>query len=122
MKVARNWLIVLIFVIVLSVILFITGRQHNVYIENKPKGEYVAVKDIRYSLDGEKEKKIKPNKRKAEVVKGRSHKIVVQYKDTDGVTKEIEKKFELKATEDIIIYLPVLTNNGEEWMEEFISK
>lgn len=122
MKIARNWIILLVFLVILSVILFITGRQHNVYVENKARNEYVAVKDIKYSLDGDKEKKIKPNKRKAEVVKGRSHKIVVEYKDAQGNKQKIEKDFDVKATEDLIIYLPVLIGNGNDWVEEFVSK
>ena len=122
MKIARNWIILLVFLVILSVILFITGRQHNVYVENKARNEYVAVKDIKYSLDGDKEKKIKPNKRKAEVVKGRSHKIVVEFKDAQGNKQKIEKDFDVKATEDLIIYLPVLIGNGNDWIEEFVSK
>ena len=122
MKIARNWIILLVFLVILSVILFITGRQHNVYVENKARNEYVAVKDIKYSLDGDKEKKIKPNKRKAEVVKGRSHKIVVEFKDAQGNKQKIEKDFDVKATEDLIIYLPVLIGNGNDWVEEFVSK
>ena len=122
MKIARNWILLLVVIIIVSVLLFITGRQHNIYIENKTVGEYAAVKDIKYSLDGEKEKKIKPNKRKAEIVKGRSHKIIVEFKDSSGAVQTIERKFDLKATENVIIYLPILVNNGNSWIEEFISK
>lgn len=122
MKIARNWILLLVVIIIVSVLLFITGRQHNIYIENKTVSEYAAVKDIKYSLDGEKEKKIKPNKRKAEVVKGRSHKLLVEFKDDSGVSQKIEKKFELKATEDVIIYLPILVNDRNNWIEEFVTK
>ena len=122
MKIARNWIVLLGILIVLSGMLFVTGRQHNVYVENKTRDQYVTVKDIKYSLDGEKEKKIKPDKRKAETVKGRSHKIIVEFKDEAGNKKEIEKNFDLKATEDIIIYLPVLVKDENGWLEEFVSK
>lgn len=122
MKMIRNWIILIIVVIGISVALFITGRLHNVYFENKEKDGYAVISDISYSLNGEKAKKVRVNRRGLGEVKGRTHELVVTFKDKDGNKKEIKKTITLGATENVIIYLPVLAGNGENWMEEFKSK
>lgn len=122
MKMIRNWILLMIVVIGISVALFITGRLHNVYFENKTKNGYEAIKDISYSLNGEKAKKVRVNRRGMGEVKGRTHELVVTYKDEAGKKQEIKKSITLGATENVIIYLPVLVGNGENWMEEFKAK
>lgn len=122
MRMVRNWIILIIVIIIISAGLFITGRQHSVYLENKDRDGYVAVKDISYSLDGEKEKKVRVNKRGLSEVKGRTHTLVVTYKDGNGAKQKLEKKITLGATENVIIYLPILVGNGENWVEEFKAK
>lgn len=122
MKMVRNWILLIIVVIGISVALFITGRLHSIYFENKSKDGYTAIKDISYSLNGEKSKKVRVNKKGMGEVKGRTHELLVTYKDEAGKKQEIKKTITLGATEDIIIYLPVLVGNGEKWMEEFEAK
>ncbi|WP_291259314.1 DUF6672 family protein [Fusobacterium sp.] len=115
MKIIRNWIILIIVVFGISIALFSTGRLHNIYIENKEKDGYLPVKGVTYSLNGEKEKKIRENKRGMVEGKGRSHELVIKYKDENGEKREIV----LGMTEDVIIFIPILINNGENWIEEF---
>lgn len=114
MKITRNWIILIIIMVAVSVFLFISGRQHTVYIENKYKD--IKSIDVSYSVDGEKIKKIKANKKKVELVKGRSHNILVEFKGENGDMKKIEKSFTLGATENIEINIPLLINNNDNWI------
>lgn len=119
MKKIRNWILLIIVVIGISVALFVTGRLHNIYIENKSKDGYLPVKGVTYSLNGEKAKKIRENKRGMVEGKGRTHELTVKYKDENGDKKEIKKELKLGITEDVIINLPILINGGDNWIEEF---
>lgn len=122
MKMIRNWVLLMIVVIGISVALFITGRLHSVYFENRARDGYEAIKDVSYSLNGEKAKKVRVNRRGMGEAKGRTHKLLVIYKDENGEKQEIKKTITLGATENVIIYLPVLVGNGENWIEEFEAK
>lgn len=122
MKMIRNWVLLMIVVIGISVALFITGRLHSVYFENRARDGYEAIKDVSYSLNGEKAKKVRVNRRGMGEAKGRTHELLVTYKDENGEKQEIKKTITLGATENVIIYLPVLVGNGENWMEEFKAK
>ena len=119
MKKIRNWILLIIVVIGISVALFVTGRLHNIYIENKSKDGYLPVKGVTYSLNGEKAKKIRENKRGMVEGKGRTHELTVEYRDENGDKKEIKKELKLGITEDVIINLPILINGGDNWIEEF---
>lgn len=122
MKMIRNWVLLMIVVIGISVALFITGRLHSVYFENRARDGYEAIKDVSYSLNGEKTKKVRVNRRGMGEAKGRTHELLVTYKDENGEKQEIKKTITLGATENVIIYLPVLVGNGENWIEEFEAK
>lgn len=122
MKMIRNWVLLMIVVIGISVVLFITGRLHSVYFENRARDGYEAIKDVSYSLNGEKAKKVRVNRRGMGEAKGRTHELLVTYKDENGEKQEIKKTITLGATENVIIYLPVLVGNGENWIEEFEAK
>lgn len=39
--------------------------------------------------------------------KGRTHELLITYKDETGKKQEIKKEITLGITEDVIIYLPV---------------
>ena len=68
------------------------------------------------------EKKVRINKRGMVEVKGRTHELIVTFKDKAGKKHEIKKTITLGATENVIIYLPVLVGDGENWIEEFAGK
>ena len=58
MKIARNWIILIVALLGIAAALFISGKQHRVFIDNKKVGEYTAI-DVSYSINGEKAKKIR---------------------------------------------------------------
>jgi len=92
---------VILAMIILGVFLFISGKEHVIFIENK--GEKYTPKNAYYILDGEKEVKIKAKKKKREYAKGVNHTIEIRFKDTSGVEKKIVKEFKTKMGKRITI-------------------
>jgi len=102
--------------IVLGVILFVTGKEHRVFVENKSVDEYKAVKKVQYVVNDDKEIKVKKNKKKLSNVKGTTHEIVVTYEKA-GENIQVEKSFKLKVMEEALISIPRLIGGSEDWIE-----
>lgn len=115
MKIVRNWVALIVVLIGISTALFISGKQHKIFIDNKKVGEYAAV-DISYSVNGDKTKKIRVNKKAMVYVKGPKHKLTIEFKDNTGKDVVLENEFKLTPTEDATIYLPLLINGEENWI------
>lgn len=64
---------VILAMILLGIFLFISGKEHAVFIENK--GEKYTPKNAYYILDGKEEVNIKKKKKKREYIKGVNHTI-----------------------------------------------
>ena len=98
MKIARNWIILIVVLLGIAAALFISGKQHRVFIDNKKVGEYTAI-DVSYSINGEKAKKIRVNKKAMVYVKGPKHKLIIEFKDNTGknVILENKSKYNIKA-------------------------
>ena len=107
--------------VVLGVILFVTGKEHRVFVENKSIDGYKAIKKVQYVVNGEKEVKVKKNKKKLSKVKGSTHQIVVIYED-GGKTHKIEKSFKLKVMEEASISIPMLIGGSEDWIDSESTK
>ncbi|MDU1910160.1 DUF6672 family protein [Fusobacterium sp.] len=116
MKIVRNWIILIAVLVGIAVALFISGKQHRVFIDNKKVGEYTAI-DVSYSISGEKAKKIKVNKKAMVYVKGSKHKLIIEFKDNTGKDVTLENEFKLSPMEDATIYLPLLINGEENWIK-----
>lgn len=102
--------------LLLSTFLFITGKEHKVFIENKTVGEYKAVKVAEYTVNDQEAVKIKKRKKKLAKVKGRTHEISVTYKNGDK-EQTVTKKFTLGAMDEATISIPVLLKDGSDWIE-----
>ncbi len=102
--------------ILLGIFLFVSGREHRVFVENKSIGEHKAFKSVVYAIDNQEDVKVKKNKKKVSMVKGSSHEIVVIYKE-GGIEKKISREFRLKALEEATISIPGLIGDSEEWIE-----
>lgn len=102
--------------IILGVFLFVSGREHRVFVENKSVGEHKAFKSVVYTIDNQKEIKVKKSKKKLSKVKGSSHEIIVTYKK-NGEEQKVSREFKLKALEEATISIPGLIGGSEEWIE-----
>lgn len=115
MKRILSWAVVGAVTIVISVLLFITGKQHKVMLIN---GAEVPAR-VSYIVDGEnadKPKSIRANKKGVVYVKGINHEIVIKFKDVDGTNKEITKKFKTKISQEETIDFAGIINGAEDWI------
>lgn len=118
MKRILSWAVVGIIVVIISVLLFITGKQHKVMLINGAEGAEVPAR-VSYIVDGEnadKPKSIRANKKGVVYVKGINHEIVIKFKDADGTNKEISKKFKTKISQDETIDFAGMINGTEDWI------
>lgn len=104
---------VVIAMIILGIFLFISGKEHEIFIENK--GEKYTPKKAYYMLDGKKEVKVKKKKKKREYVKGVNHTIEVRFKDASGTEKKIVKEFKAEMGKKIIINVAMIENGS--WLK-----
>lgn len=111
---------VILAMILLGVFLFISGKEHAVFIENK--GEKYTPKNAYYILDGKKEVKVKKKKKKREYAKGVKHTIEVRFKNIDGVEKKFVKEFEAKMGKKITINIAMIESDSWIKMENLKSK
>lgn len=111
---------VILAMILLGIFLFISGKEHAVFIENK--GEKYTPKNAYYILDGKKEVKIKKKKKKREYIKGVNHTIEVRFKGADGIEKKVVKEFKTKMGKKITINVAMIENDSWMKIEELKSK
>ena len=118
MKRILSWAVVGAVTIIISVLLFITGKQHKVMLINGADGAEVPAR-VSYIVDGEnadKPKSIRANKKGVVYVKGINHEIVIKFKDTDGTNKKITKKFKTKISQEETIDFAGMINGTEGWI------
>ena len=97
--------IIVLILVVISVILFITGKRHDILIENN------SSIGIKYSINGEPYKTLDTGRKAGGVTKGIGNVIFI--KTNDG--KVIEKDL---PSDDINIFINEIINNSENWYKE----
>lgn len=105
MKKLGKFIIIIFILVLVSVILFITGKRHDVIIENN------AVSIVKYSVNGEPYQILEAGKKAQTFSKGISN--VIYFKTEEG--KVIEKDLPAK---DIKILINESINNSTEWYKE----
>ena len=118
MKRVLSWAVVGAVTIIISVLLFVTGKQHKVMLINGADGAEVPAR-VSYIVDGEnadKPKSIRANKKSVVYVKGINHEIVIKFKDADGTNKEIAKKFKARISQEETIDFAGIINGTEDWI------
>jgi len=111
---------VILAMILLAIFLFISGKEHAIFLENK--GEIYTPKNAYYILDGKKEVKIKKKKKKREYIKGIDHTIEIRFKGADGVEKKVVKEFKTKMGKKITINVAMIESDSWLKVEELKSK
>ena len=117
MKRIMSWIVVIGITILISIMLFMTGKLHKVMLTNGKKGNQEVLKVIEYSIDKSPFKKIKAYKKTVVEVKGISHTIVIKFKNKNGEEEEITQKFKAKIGERENIDIFKVINNKENWLE-----
>ena len=100
--------IIVLILVVISVILFITGKRHNILIENNsPTG-------IKYSINGEPYKTLDAGKKTMGMIKGIGNVIFIKTNDNKVIEKDL-------PSEDVNIFINEIINNSENWYKEKIE-
>ena len=97
--------IIVLILVVISVILFITGKRHDILLENN------SSTGIKYSINGEPYKTLDTGRKVEGMTKGIGNVIFI--KTSDG--KVLEKDL---PSDDINIFINEIINNSENWYKE----
>ena len=110
--------IAIFLVIVLAVVMFIIGKQHKIYFDNKDWGPYKAYQFVEVSVDKQDSVELARRDRDVFTVVAQGHTI---YIDAMGDEKEVKIHIPL-FMRDVLINIPALMNGEDQdkWMEEFI--
>ena len=97
--------IVVLILVVISVILFITAKRHDILIENN------SSTGIKYSINGEPYKTLDTGRKAEGVTKGISNVIFIKTNDNKVIEKDL-------PSDDINIFISEIINNSENWYKE----
>lgn len=117
MKRLVSWIVVIGITILISIMLFMTGRLHKVMLNNGKKGDENIMEVVEYSIDKSPFKKIKALKKSVVEVKGISHIITVRFENENGKKMEITEKFKAKIGERENIDISKIVNNENDWLK-----
>ncbi|PID67302.1 MAG: hypothetical protein CR959_00790 [Fusobacteriales bacterium] len=106
-KIYRNSILILA-ILIISVILFITGKKHDVFILNNTSNE------IKYSINGQPYKVIRAKKKIKTFAKGIGNNIY--FKNSNG--KVIERDLDLGIGKNIEISIKEIFENSKSWYKE----
>ncbi|MGN1189191.1 MAG: DUF6672 family protein [Candidatus Ornithospirochaeta sp.] len=111
-------IIAILLVILLAVIMFIIGKQHKIYFDNKDWGPYKAYQFVEVSVDKQDSVELARRDRDVFTVVAQGHTI---YIDAMGDEKEVKIHIPL-FMKDVLINIPALMNGEDQdkWMEEFV--
>ncbi len=126
LKFLMRWfqrLVVLAALIALGVWLFYIGREHQIFLDNKTLGEFKALEQVNVSVDDSKISELMPRERDVKKVVGPKFVIKAEIFNEDGdiiktITKEIEidNLCKFQFSKDIMINLPALAGNAENFI------
>lgn len=116
MKKIFSWSLLLLFVFFLSLFLFITGKQHKIFLKNGSSKMKEIPKEVFYKIDNQKEKKIKKGKKAVSYVKGKKHLIELKYKNEKGEEIKIKKEFIAKISSVEEIELSEIIKGKDKWL------
>lgn len=97
--------IIVLILVVISVILFITGKRHNILIENN------SATGIKYSINGEPYKTLDTGKKVEGITKGTGNVIFIKTNNDKVIEKDL-------PSDDVNIFINEIINNSENWYKE----
>ncbi len=105
-------------VILIAVLMYIIGKQHNVYIDNKDMGSYKAFSFCEVTMDKQETLQLAKRDRDVFTVVNQGHKFTVE---ANGQTKTVKLSIPLQM-KNVLINIPAFMAGApqSEWMSEFI--
>jgi len=120
LKFLMRWaqrLIVLAALIALGIWLFYIGREHQIFLDNKTLGEFKALEQVNVSINGGEISELMTRERDVKKVVGPKFEIKAEVFDEDGeIVKTITKEIKICFSKDIMINLPALAADGENFI------
>lgn len=106
--------------ILLAFLMYVIGKQHNIYIDNKDANGYKALNYVEVSIDNNKAEELLKRDRIGVEVMNQSHKITVRVGDVETV---IKFKIPLQMR-SVLISIPTLLagESQDKWMREFVME
>lgn len=114
---------IIIILIFLGIFLYTIGKEHKVLIDNVDVtiNDTYYISDTNYNVwvNNQEIGLLEKGKRKAAMVVGKNHKIIVQeVKNKELIGEKYEKMFNLKSNENATINLPAMINNADIWIKK----
>ena len=101
----------------LGVWLFYTGREHQIFLDNKTIGEYSALEQVNVSINGDRPVELMSRERDVRKAVGPIFELKAEAFDEEGnIANTITKTIELDFSKDVMISLPALVGGAEEFI------
>lgn len=117
LKFLMRWfqrLVVLAGLIALGFWLFYIGREHQIFLDNRPYGEYKALEQVNVSVNGGKTLELMVRDRDLQKVVGPEFNLKAEIFDDNGeIINTITKIIRPECSKDIMINLPALAAGDE---------
>lgn len=113
-------LIVVAGLVVLGFWLFYIGREHRIFLDNKNVNDYKALPQVNVSINGGEPAELTPGDRDMRKAVGPEFELKAEFFDDKGeITDTITRKIVVGCRKDIIISLPVLAGESEDFILPF---
>lgn len=117
LKFLMRWLqrlVVLAALIALGFWLFLIGREHNIYLDNRTMGEHKALEQVNVSVNNGKVSELLPRDRDVRKIVGIEFTVKAEVFDDKGeIINTITKTIYPKCSKDIMINLPAMAAGDE---------
>ena len=120
LKFVMRWtqrLILLAALIALGGVLFIIGREHQVFLDNKTLGNYKALEQVNVSINGGDVAELMPRDRDVRQAVGPKFAVKAEVFDYDGnIVSVIEREVKICLSKDVMINLPVFVSSDKGFL------
>ncbi|MBQ3403618.1 MAG: hypothetical protein IJG65_09670 [Synergistaceae bacterium] len=97
--------------------LFYIGREHQVFLDNKPMNDYRALEQVNVSINGGESVEIMARERSVKKTVGPEFELKAEIFDEDGeIVDTITRTITPKCSKDIMINLPMLAGGAEDFV------
>lgn len=107
-----------IVVILVAIVMYVIGKQHNVYVDNKDQGSYKAFSFCEVTIDSQESLQLAKRDRDVFTVVNQGHKFTVE---ANGESRTVKLNIPLQM-KNVLINIPAFMAGApqSEWMSEFI--
>ena len=110
-------IVIFIVLCLLGVWLFYVGREHQIFLDNKPLGDYKALEQVNVSINGSKPIELMPRERDMHKAVGPKIELKAEVFNEDGeIVNTLTKTLNIGFSKDIMINLPSLAGGADEFI------